>query len=100
MGDTANREAIDSRIKEWERELEEIRIALAAAPEALHAEHEDSFVRLYRAKEVLKSRWEAIRGIYRPDAAAVERYEQALKIMDSTWAETAPVLKAAIATVR
>ncbi len=100
MAGAGKREAMDRRIKEWERELERMRIVLAAAPEALHAQHQDSFVRLYRAKEVLKSRWEAIRGIYRPEVAALERFEQALKIMDAAWAETAPVLKAVVATVK
>jgi hypothetical protein len=96
MATTGRRSAIDDKIKGWERELERLRVGLAAGPEGVHAAHQERFVRLYRQKEVLKSRWEAIRGVYRPDPEALTRFEQALAAMEAAWAEAAPSLSAAL----
>jgi hypothetical protein len=47
---------------------------------------------VYRAKEVVKSRWEAIRGVYRPEPADVERFQEALASMEKAWAAAQPML--------
>ncbi len=96
MASTDRRNAMDEKIKTWEQELERYRVGLAGGPEAVHAAHAERFVRLYKQKEVLKSRWEAIRGVYRPEKAAVARFEEALSAMEADWAEIAPTLSAAI----
>lgn len=80
------REENDARIARWERELEHVRIGLANAPDVLNAKHHPTFVDLYRRKEVVKSRWEAIRGVYRPDPDAVRRCDEALGAMEAAWA--------------
>jgi hypothetical protein len=72
-------------IKAWEQQLERLRLALACGPAELHARFGRRFTDLYRAKEVVKSRWEAIRGVYRPEPAAVTRFEGALHAMEDAW---------------
>lgn len=89
MAEAGGRGAIDRRIRAWERELERIRLWLASAPEPVHQEHQARFVELYRAKEVAKSRWEALRGIYRPAPEAVRCLEESLAAMESAWQEAA-----------
>ncbi len=96
MAASGKRDAIDAKIREWERELEHMRVGLAAGPEDRHAAQEQRFVALYRRKEVVKSRWEAIRGVYRPDAAAVAQFEQAWKDMEDAWAQNAQHLTSAV----
>ena len=85
MAAGGRREDIDAKIAMWERELERLRVALASAPEALNVQHHPTFVELYRQKEVAKSRWEAIRGVYRPEAQAIRRCEEALAAMEAAW---------------
>jgi hypothetical protein len=86
------RGTIDETIAAWERDLERLRVALANASDAVNAEHHAIFVDLYRRKEVAKSRWEAIRGVYEPDPDAVQRCEEALAAMQAAWATSEPVL--------
>lgn len=88
MAEGGRREEIDATIARWERELEGLRVALANASEALNARHHSTFVELYRLKEVAKSRWETVRGVYRPDAHAVRRCEEALAAMAAAWQQT------------
>jgi len=85
MAGGGRREEMDAKIALWERDLERLRVALANAPEALNAQHHPTFVELYRRKEVAKSRWEAIRGVYRPEAQAVGHFEDALAAMEAAW---------------
>ncbi len=96
MASSGRRDGIDAKIRDWERELERMRVGLAAGPEDRHASQEQRFVALYRRKEVVKSRWETVRGVYRPDAAAVARFEEALKEMEEAWTEYAPLLAGAL----
>ncbi|HSD52014.1 MAG TPA: hypothetical protein VLG48_11465 [Candidatus Methylomirabilis sp.] len=86
MASDGRREEMDAKIKAWERELERLRVALARAPESVHAQYYPQFVEVYREKEVVKSRWEAIRGVYRPDVTEVDRFQEALFSMEETWA--------------
>ena len=86
MATGGRREETDTSIAVWERELEELRVALANAPDAVNAAYHRDFVELYRRKEIAKSRWEAIRGVYRPDAEAVRRCDEALAAMKAAWA--------------
>ncbi len=86
------RDEVDAKIKAWERELERLRVVLAGAPEAAHAAHHQRFVGLYLQKEVVKSRWEMLRGTYQPDAEAVGEVEKALAAMEAAWANAAPML--------
>jgi hypothetical protein len=86
MATGGRREEIDAKIARWERELEYVRLALAKASDAVNAKHHPAFVDLYRHKEVVKSRWESIRGVYHPDAEAVQRCEEALVAMEEAWA--------------
>jgi hypothetical protein len=86
MATGGRREEIDAKIVAWERGLEKLRVALANAPETMDAKYHATFVELYRQKEVAKSRWEAIRGVYRPDAEAVRGCDQALAAMEVAWA--------------
>jgi len=92
MAEGGRREEIDAKIARWERELERFRVALANASEAVNTQHHPTFVELCRKKEVAKSRWEAIRGVYRPDAQAVRRCEDALAAMDAAWQQAQAML--------
>ena len=92
MAGGGRREEIDAKIALWERELERLRVVLANAPEALSAKHHPTFVELYRRKEVAKSRWEAIRGVYRPEAEGVRRCEDALAGMEAAWPQAHAML--------
>ncbi len=92
MAEGGRREEIDAKIARWERELERIRVALANASDAVNARHHSSFVELYRLKEVAKSRWETIRGVYRPDARAVQRCEDTLAAVEAAWQAARPML--------
>jgi hypothetical protein len=86
MATGGKREEVDAKVKAWERELEGLRLALAAAPDAVHAIHHQRFVELYRQKEIVKSRWEELRGTYRPTPEARRRFEEALAAMEAAWA--------------
>lgn len=92
MGTGGKREEIDGTIMAWERDLERVRVALAQSPEPVHARYHPGFMELYRAKEVVKSRWEEIRGVYRPDPPAVKRFEEALAGMEAAWRAARPML--------
>jgi len=83
---------MDAKIALWERDLERLRVALANAPDALNAKHHPAFVDLYRRKEVAKSRWEAIRGVYRPKAEDVRRCEDAIVAVEAVWPKTQAML--------
>lgn len=85
MAAGGRREEIDGKIKAWERDLERLRVALANASDDVNVKYRMDFVGLYRRKEIVKSRWEAIRGVYRPDAAAVQSFEEALAAMEVEW---------------
>ena len=85
MASGGKRDEIDGKIREWERELERVRVVLARAPESVHERYYPNFVELYRAKEVAKSRWESVRGVYQPEAAAVHAFEGALSAMETAW---------------
>ena len=85
MASGGRREEIDARIKQWEQSLEQLRLALACAPEEVHARWNPDFVNLYRQKEVLKSAWEAIRGIYQPESESLQRVEKELAAMQAAW---------------
>lgn len=98
MAEGGRREELNTRIAHWEGELERLRVALANASDALNARHHSAFVELYRLKEVAKSRWEAIRGVYRPDTCAVRRCEQALATMEAAWQQAQPMLAEMLAT--
>jgi hypothetical protein len=91
MATGGRRAEIDGRIKAWEQELERLRLALAQGPPELHERFGQRFVALYRAKEVLKSRWEAVRGVYRPAPGDVARFEEALGQMESAWRAEPPL---------
>jgi len=91
MATGGKREEVDAKIKAWERELERLRVALGRGPESSHAQYYPRFVEVYRAKEVVKSRWEAIRGVYRPEPADVERFHEALASMEKAWATAQPM---------
>lgn len=91
MGTEGKRQEIDARIKAWEGELERLRVVLARAPDSVHARYNSGFVELYWRKEIVKSRWEMIRGIYRPDPADVQRFEEALAAMEAAWTEAQPM---------
>ena len=92
MATGGKREAIDAKIKAWERDLEQVRLALARAPEPMHAQHNPNFTALYRKKETVKSRWEAVRGVYRPEPEAIQRFEDALAAMEAAWAAAQPMI--------
>src|SRR5574342_258638 len=91
MATGGKREEVDAKIKTWERELERFRVALGRAPESIHAQYYPRFAEVYRAKEIVKSRWEAIRGVYRPEPAGVERFHEALASMEQAWAASQPI---------
>ncbi|RPI07561.1 MAG: hypothetical protein EHM71_10300 [Zetaproteobacteria bacterium] len=85
MAAGGRRGEIDAKIKAWERDLERLRVAFANASDEVNVKHRTDFVGLYRRKEIVKSRWEAIRGVYRPDAAAVQSFDEALAAMEAEW---------------
>jgi hypothetical protein len=85
MAAGGRREEIDAKIREWEHGLERLRLWLANAPEAVHLAHHPQFVELYRRKEAAKSRWEAVRGVYRPAPEALQEWEAAMADMESAW---------------
>jgi hypothetical protein len=91
MASDGRRDEMDAKIKAWERELERLRVALARAPEPVHIQYYREFVEVYREKEVVKSRWEAIRGVYRPEPTEVERFQEALSAMEKTWVTAQPM---------
>jgi hypothetical protein len=95
MATGGRRDEIDSRIKGWEHELERLRLALANAPEAVHEAGYPRLVELYRRKEMLRSRWERIRGVYRPGPTEVQAFEEALAAMESAWRDAEPLLSEA-----
>ncbi len=97
MATGGKREAIDVKIKTWERELERVRLALAHAPASVHERYYPNFTEVYRAKEVVKSRWEAVRGVYRPEPAAIRRFEEALAAMEAAWAAAQPTFSDVLA---
>jgi hypothetical protein len=92
VGEGGKREAIDAKIKAWERELERLRVVLARAPESVHDRYYPSFTEVYRAKEIVKSRWEEMRGVYWPEPAAIQRFQEALEPMEAAWAAAQPML--------
>ncbi len=85
MATGGRREEVDARIKAWERDLEKLRLALARAPQEVDARYAEAFVELYRKKEMVKSRWEEVRGVYRPAAEDVRQFEKALEDMEAAW---------------
>jgi hypothetical protein len=85
------REEFDAKIKAWEGELERARVVLARAPDCVHERYHPTFTEVYRAKEIVKSRWEAVRGVYQPEPAAVEGFREALKSMEAAWAAAQPM---------
>lgn len=91
MATGGRRDEIDGAIKVWECDLERLRVALANAPEAVNARHHSGFVELYRHKEIVKSRWETIRGVYQPEPDAVRRFEDAFASMMAAWADAQPL---------
>jgi hypothetical protein len=91
MATAGGREQTDGKIRSWEQGLEQLRVALARAPEAVHARHNSGFVELYRQKEIVKSHWEMIRGVYRPEPAAVKRFEEAVAAMEAAWSAAQPM---------
>ncbi len=91
------RQEIDEAIVGWERDLESLRLWLANAPEPVHLAHQTEFAALYRRKEVAKSRWEEIRGVYLPPAKAAAAFETALAEMESAWREAEPLRRRAAA---
>jgi hypothetical protein len=92
MASGGRREEIDARIKQWEQDLERVRLTLARAPEEVHARWNADFITLYRQKEIVKSAWEAIRGVYHPEPEAAQGFERALVAMDAAWTACQPML--------
>ena len=91
MASGGKRDEVDAKIKAWERDLERLRVALARAPESVHVRYSSRFAEVYRAKEIVKSRWEAVRGVYRPEPTEMERFQEALSAMERTWATAQPM---------
>lgn len=91
MSAGGKREEIDAKIKAWERELERVRLALAHAPDSVHDRYHPTFTEVYRAKEIAKSRWEALRGVYQPEPAAIRQFRDALEAMEKAWAAAQPM---------
>ncbi len=96
MATGGKREEIDAKIKAWEHELEGVRLALARAPESVHDRYYPDFTEVYRAKEIVKSRWEVLRGVYRPEPLDVQRFQEALAAMEDAWAAAQPLLAEAV----
>ena len=97
MASGGRREEIDARIKQWEKALEALRLTLACAAEEVHARWNSNFVNLYRQKEAAKSAWEAIRGIYRPEPEALQRFDKELAAMEAAWTAAQPMLTEVLA---
>ena len=85
------REEIDEKIKGWEHELERLRLKLARAPEEVEAKYSGPFVELYRKKEMVKSSWERVRGVYLPDPEAVRQFEKTRADMEAAWSAAQPI---------
>jgi hypothetical protein len=96
MATGGKRAEVDERIKGWEQELERLRLALAQGPPEMHERFGDRFVALYRAKETAKSRWEAVRGVYRPEPEDLRRFEEALRAMETAWTVEQSLLSEAL----
>jgi hypothetical protein len=92
MAAGGKREEMDARITQWEQELERVRLSLARAPENVHARWNPDFIALFRQKELVKSAWEAIRGVYQAEPAAAKRFEEALAAMEGAWSAARPML--------
>lgn len=90
MAAGGKRETIDGKIKAWENELERVRLALARAPNSVHERCHQTFVEVYRAKEIVKSRWESVRGVYHPEPAAIQQFHDALEAMEKAWTIAQP----------
>jgi hypothetical protein len=86
MATGGKRQEVDAKIRAWESELERLRLALAVAPDAVHAAHHQRFVEVYRQKEVVKSRWEMLRGTYQPTPEMSQRFADAFAAMEAAWA--------------
>ena len=84
-------EEIAGKLKAWERELERVRLALARAPDSIHDRYQSTFIEVYRAKEVLRSRWEAARGGYQKDRDAIHGVQDALDDMEKAWEAAQPL---------
>ncbi len=87
----------DERLKMWERELERLRVALGRAPDAVHEQCSPEFRALYRTKETAKSRWETIRGVYRPAPAEIEGVQVAFEAMEKAWVAAQAMIAAVVA---
>jgi hypothetical protein len=92
MASSGNRAEVDGRISVWEQDLERLRLALAQGPPEVHERFGQRFVDLYRAKETVKSRWEAVRGVYRPEPGDLMRFEEALRAMEAAWTAERPLV--------
>ena len=97
MASGGRREEMDARITQWEQDLERVRLSLARAPEEVHARWNPDFITLYRQKEVVKSAWEAIRGVYQVEPAAAKRFEEGLAAMEGAWSAAQPMLAEVLA---
>ncbi len=91
MATGGRRDEIDAKLKGWERELEELRLMLARAPDEEAARHRGTFVELYRKKESARSHWERVRGVYLPDPESVRQSEKALAEMEAAWSAAQPM---------
>ncbi len=100
MAAGGRREEIDENIKEWERELERLRLKLARAPEEVEAKYGGPFIELYRKKETVKSSWERLRGVYLPEPEAVREFEKAQADMEAAWSAAQPMFAEVLAETR
>ena len=91
MATEGKREELEMKVKAWESELERVRLALARAPDSVHDRYQPTFAEAYRAKEIVRSRWEAVRGVYQPEPAAIQRLREALESMEKAWAIAQPM---------
>ncbi len=89
---TDRRSEVDARLAGWERDLERLRVRLGGGSEELHRKHEAAFRELCRRKETLRARWEEIRGVYRPEAAAIRRVEESLAELAAAWQAARPMV--------
>ena len=90
------REEMAAKLKAWECELERVRLALARAPDSIHDRHYSGFIEVYRAKETVRSRWEAVRGRYQAEPDAIRRLQDAFEAMEKVWAEAQPMFAAVL----